>query len=225
MRSMTPTSGTSPAPVLALDDMTSRDPSLASANAAALATARAAGLPVLDGLVIPVDVAAQVAEAVTARRCPRRSSPPCAVHGATSRRVGDPSWPGRRLPTRTAARRRWLASSSRCSTCARGASCWRRSGPVVASADGGPMAVLVQPFVVPAWGGVMFGADPVSGRTDRLVVSAVPGGPHRLVSGEVDGTQMTLSPHRHTRARTAVAALQGHVASVETIEPERATPD
>jgi pyruvate,water dikinase len=69
---------------------------------------------------------------------------------------------------------------------------------VVASADGGPMAVLVQPFVVPAWGGVMFGADPVSGRTDRLVVSAVPGGPHRLVSGEVDGTQMTLSPHRHT---------------------------
>ena len=65
---------------------------------------------------------------------------------------------------------------------------------VVASADGGPMAVLVQPFVVPAWGGVMFGADPVSGRTDRLVVSAVPGGPHRLVSGKVDGTQMTLSP-------------------------------
>ena len=36
-----------------------------------------------------------------------------------------------------------------------------------------PMAVLVQPYLVPAWGGVLFGADPVSDRTDRMVISAV----------------------------------------------------
>jgi pyruvate,water dikinase len=66
---------------------------------------------------------------------------------------------------------------------------------VVASAEGGPMAVLVQPLLQPAWGGVMFGADPVTGLSDRLLVSAVPGGPDRLVSGAVSGTQMALSPH------------------------------
>jgi pyruvate,water dikinase len=38
----------------------------------------------------------------------------------------------------------------------------------------------------------MFGVDPVSGRTDRRVVSAVRGGPEPLVSGEVDGSRYVL---------------------------------
>jgi pyruvate,water dikinase len=38
----------------------------------------------------------------------------------------------------------------------------------------------------------MFGIDPVSGRTDRRVVSAVRGGPEPLVSGEVDGSRYLL---------------------------------
>jgi pyruvate,water dikinase len=46
----------------------------------------------------------------------------------------------------------------------------------------------------------MFGADPVTGRSDRLVVAAVPGGPDRLVSGQVDGAQLTLSPRGRVRA-------------------------
>ena len=70
---------------------------------------------------------------------------------------------------------------------------------VVRSADDEPMGVLVQPFLEPAWGGVLFGADPVTGRSDRLVVSAVRGGPDRLVSGQVDGVQMTLSQHGRLR--------------------------
>jgi pyruvate,water dikinase len=40
-----------------------------------------------------------------------------------------------------------------------------------------PIAVLVQPLIEPKFGGVMFGIDPVSGRTDRRVVSAVRAGP------------------------------------------------
>jgi pyruvate,water dikinase len=55
-----------------------------------------------------------------------------------------------------------------------------------------PIAVLVQPLIEPAYGGVMFGIDPVTGRTDRRVVSAVSGGPERLVSGEVDGSRYLL---------------------------------
>jgi pyruvate,water dikinase len=79
---------------------------------------------------------------------------------------------------------------------------------VIASAvleDGhaAPMAVLVQPMLRPRFGGVLFGADPVSGRTDRLLLTAVEGGPDQLVSGEVDGVQVPLSPtgRRLERAR------------------------
>ncbi|MEU5296137.1 PEP/pyruvate-binding domain-containing protein [Streptomyces umbrinus] len=56
-----------------------------------------------------------------------------------------------------------------------------------------PMAVLVQPMLAARVGGVMFGADPVGGRTDRMLVSAVRGGPDSLVSGEQPGTNYWLS--------------------------------
>lgn len=38
------------------------------------------------------------------------------------------------------------------------------------------MAVLVQWLVRPVLGGVLFGVDPVTGRSDRRVVTAVRGG-------------------------------------------------
>lgn len=57
-----------------------------------------------------------------------------------------------------------------------------------------PIAVLVQPLIDPAFGGVMFGVDPVSGRSDRRVVTVVRGGPEPLVSGEVDGARYLLDP-------------------------------
>ncbi|MFD3585207.1 PEP/pyruvate-binding domain-containing protein [Streptomyces sp. NPDC058683] len=56
-----------------------------------------------------------------------------------------------------------------------------------------PMAVLVQPMLTARVGGVMFGADPLAGRADRLLVSAVRGGPDRLVSGELAGNSYWLS--------------------------------
>jgi pyruvate,water dikinase len=83
---------------------------------------------------------------------------------------------------------------------------------------GAPMAVLVQPQLTPRWGGVLFGADPISGRTDRLVVSACQGGPDRLVSGLDDGWTAVLSPRgrvletepaRATQAAEAVGADDG----------------
>src|SRR5690606_26154780 len=55
-----------------------------------------------------------------------------------------------------------------------------------------PIAVLVQPLVEPASGGVLFGVDPVSGRSDRRLVTAVPGGPEPLVSGKVSGASYLL---------------------------------
>ncbi|HKF92277.1 MAG TPA: PEP/pyruvate-binding domain-containing protein, partial [Acidimicrobiia bacterium] len=57
-----------------------------------------------------------------------------------------------------------------------------------------PIAVLFQSLIEPAYGGVMFGVDPVSGRSDQRVVTAVHGGPERLVSGEVNGSRYVLDP-------------------------------
>ena len=51
-----------------------------------------------------------------------------------------------------------------------------------------PIAVLVQPMVQPELAGVLFGVDPVTGRSDRRVVSAVDGRPDQLVAGTVDGS-------------------------------------
>lgn len=55
-----------------------------------------------------------------------------------------------------------------------------------------PIAVLIQPLIEPAYGGVLFGADPVTGRSDRRVVSAIEGGPEPLVSGEREGSRYIL---------------------------------
>ena len=73
-----------------------------------------------------------------------------------------------------------------------------------AGVPGSPIAVLVQPLIEPRYGGVLFGVDPVTGRTDRKTVSAVDGGPEPLVSGEVDGSRYVLD----TKAR-AIDFTQG----------------
>jgi pyruvate,water dikinase len=49
-------------------------------------------------------------------------------------------------------------------------------------------AVIVQEMVPASHAGVAFSADPVSGRRDRIVVSATAGLADRLVSGEIDGS-------------------------------------
>ncbi|WP_254646125.1 PEP/pyruvate-binding domain-containing protein [Streptomyces sp. GbtcB6] len=75
-----------------------------------------------------------------------------------------------------------------------------------------PMAVLVQPMLTARVGGVMFGADPVAGRADRMLVSAVRGGPDRLVGGEQDGSSYWLSRHgRLLRTEPADAGDPGVV--------------
>ena len=51
--------------------------------------------------------------------------------------------------------------------------------------------VLVQPFVHTELGGVLFGVDPVSGRSDRIVVAAA-ADPEQVVSGRVDGIRNEL---------------------------------
>jgi pyruvate,water dikinase len=64
-----------------------------------------------------------------------------------------------------------------------------------AHAETEPIAVLIQPMIEPSVAGVYFGVDPVTGRSDRRVVTAVRGQPNKLVSGEVDGSRWLVDPH------------------------------
>jgi len=63
---------------------------------------------------------------------------------------------------------------------------------VRADAADRPIAVLVQPAIDPEVAGVYFEVDPVTGRTDRRVITVVEGQPDQLVSGEVQGSRYVL---------------------------------
>ncbi|MEQ1710773.1 MAG: PEP/pyruvate-binding domain-containing protein [Hyphomicrobium sp.] len=56
-------------------------------------------------------------------------------------------------------------------------------------------AVIVQRMVPARAAGVAFSADPVSGRRDRVVISATEGIAERLVSGEIDGADYAIDKH------------------------------
>lgn len=178
------------APVVSLDDPTAVDPAVTGAKAANLARAASAGLPVLPGFALTTG--ASPAEALDQLRAAwsdlggqdttlvvRSSSTAedldnSSMAGQFTSVVGVVGWPDFVAAIDTV-----LASG-------------------MASA---PMAVLVQPQVRSDRGGVLFGVDPVTGNRRRLLVEAVPGLPHDLVSGSVTATRYLLS--RHGRLRDA----------------------
>ena len=171
------------------------------AKAANLGRAMAAGLPVLPGFVLTTAAVGLLASGSGFDRSRRareelavawallsdngrrplvvRSSSPVedqassSMAGLFSSVVGVGHWPA------------FLAAID---TVARSARLGRQDGATAA------MAVLVQPHLEPRLAGVMFGLDPLTGRTDRRIVAAVEGGPQALVSGEVDGTRYVLGP-------------------------------
>ena len=61
-----------------------------------------------------------------------------------------------------------------------------------AGVNDAPLAVLVQTMAEARLGGVLFGADPVTGRVDRLFVAAVDRRPDALVRGELQGAHYLL---------------------------------
>ena len=176
--------------VLGLDDPRALAPELAGAKAAALAAAARAGLPVLPGMVVTTAAARPLGDELWAAWSEVSHSGELSLVARSSSTVEDGSnssmaglftsvldvcgWEDFRSAIEAV-----LASSN-----------------VVALAPGSaasqPMAVLVQRFLRSAVGGVLFGVDPVSGRLDRMVVSATDQGPSALVSGQVDGTRYVL---------------------------------
>ncbi|HUR18406.1 MAG TPA: PEP/pyruvate-binding domain-containing protein [Acidimicrobiales bacterium] len=188
--------------VVALHDRRALDAALVGAKAASLARAALHGLPVLPGFVLTT----------------RATAEPGTVNGAEGQLVPavvdqelEVAWRrlsagGRRLVVRSSSTVEDGHSSSMAGlfTSVLDVEDWPRfllavervlsSRKAIPGLESAPMAVLVQPQLDPRSGGVLFGADPVTGRTDRLLVAAVEGGPDQLVSGVIDGAQYLLSP-------------------------------
>lgn len=207
--------------VIALDDARARNIRTTGAKAAHLARAAGAGLPVLPGFVLVPAAAAPEAPhgAGEVRRAwaelSGEGTRPLVVRSSSAHEDGTESSMAGLFETVLDVRdweafadavRRVLGSARRVAV--------RKltGGPHAAEAlegDGadacGPddddraagagMAVLVQPMMRAVAGGVMFGADPLTGRHDRVLVSAVPGGPDRLVDGSTQGVRYQLTRH------------------------------
>jgi pyruvate,water dikinase len=183
------------ADLIDLADPGATDGSLVGAKAANLARARTAGLPVLAGFVLTTSWDHR------GWSHPSRQDRPSPARTAWDR-LGAGERP---LVVRSSSTNEDGGSSSMAGvfTSVLDVATWGDFTTAVdevlasgarAAVPGAHMAVLIQPQLAPRWGGVLFGADPVTGRSDRLVVSAVEGGPDALVSGRVAGWTAALSP-------------------------------
>ena len=193
---------------LALVESPAEDLDLAGAKGAALARAAHAGLPVIPGFVVTIPattdhrVAPEIREAWETLSEGGRH--PLVVRSSSSLEDGSVSSMAGRFASVIDVRG-WDAF---CDAVAE-----VLSSSDIVTLDGtptlirAPMAILVQRFLAPESGGVMFGLDPVSGRRDRLAVAVVEGGPHHLVHGETDGSRYTLT--RRGRAVEHVAGDGG----------------
>ena len=196
----------SPGAVVTLESAAALDPEVVGAKAASLARSLRDGLPVLPGWVLttgalaspaageqplPVDAELRAAWAEASeggRRAVVVRSSSTVEDGRTSSMAG--------MFTSVLNVRDWPTFRQAVDTVL-------ESAKVVALADAGareraraPMAVLIQPQLDATVGGVLFGVDPVSGRTDHVVVSASEAGPAAIVGGEVDGSRYVLSRRR-----------------------------
>ena len=201
--------------VVTLDDKAARRADF-GAKASNLAVARGSGLPVIDGFVIPPTLAASLAFDAHHHETPELHAVQ-AAWASLSRHGSDA------VVVRSSSLVEDTAGSSRAGVFesvvdVRG---WddfvdavRAVAGSAARAPGdaaAPLAVLVQRHVDPARSGVMFTVDPVTGRTDRIVVAVVDGGPQGLVSGTESGARVVLDRHgRILDGSRGVAPLARH---------------
>ncbi|MGY0061692.1 PEP/pyruvate-binding domain-containing protein [Streptomyces sp. LZ34] len=183
--------------VVPLDHPLARQPASAGSKAAHLARAAGAGLPVLPGFVILHSPESETREpaahsaynGLTTRQAWRELSAdgarPLAVRSSSPQEdTQESSMAGQFASVLDV--RGWDAFRAAVRTVLDSA---RRTG----SGPAAPMAVLVQPMLAVRAGGVLFTADPLAARLDRMLVSAVQGGPDTLVSGARSGTDYHLT--------------------------------
>lgn len=192
--------------VLALGDARSVRPELVGAKAANLAIAARAGLRVLPGFVVTTDAVAHGLEdpdtVATLRTALHElgAGPVVVRSSSTIEDAGESSMAGRFTSVLGVCG--WDDFHDAAQRVA-------ASADAVRDIDGTPAAIgiLVQPMLDARFGGVMFAKDPLTGRSDRLVVEVVAGGPDALVSGRALAARWVLSPHGRVLDHTSVAGV------------------
>lgn len=193
--------------VVSLDDLAAIDPGLTGGKAAALARARRHGITTAPGLVLTTELSRRRDDGVElADLLTPGVLDAVATLGADGHHVdGDGDGDGA-VAVRSSSVVEDTSSSSAAGQFesvlgVRGADALVAAVEEVlasrerAQAASEPIAVLIQPMVRPSRAGVAFGVDPVTGRSDRRVVTAVRGSPAGLVGGEVDGGRWVLDGH------------------------------
>ncbi|WP_436771567.1 PEP/pyruvate-binding domain-containing protein [Yinghuangia sp. YIM S09857] len=211
------TEPTQTSPVVPLDTEQAANPDLTGTKAANLARAAAAGLPVLPGftLVPPPSANGSGADAGTDastealraawHRLAGSANRPLAVRSSSRHEDTENSSMAGRFRTVLDVRG-WDAFTDAVREVLDSAALDPAALDPAALADGdrathdnacaphdAAMAVLVQPMLHPEVGGVMFGADPVTGRTDRIVLGVAAGGPADLVDGSTQGVRYRMT--------------------------------
>jgi len=161
-------------------------------KAAALAHLAAAGLPVLPGVVVPVGAVVDDLDASSPLvRALRRTLGPGPLIARSSSPVEDTSGGS------MAGRFETVADIVDDGGLAEAIRTVAASGERVAAEDQldtvPDVAVLVQPMVTGV-GGVCFGVEPVTGRSDRLLAVVSVEGPDAVVSGRVAGVRHLFDP-------------------------------
>lgn len=186
--------------VVPLDTERAKDRAVTGAKAANLARSAVAGLPVLPGFVlVPAE---RAPGAVTGEEAVRRAwrdlagaeghERPLVVWSSSAHEdTEDSSMTGRFDSVLDV--RGWEDFTTAAQTVLDSARRVRVLHPPEDAAPGDGMAVLVQPMLRAAVGGVMSGADPVEGPDDRMLVSVVRGGPDQLVDGSTQGVRYQLT--------------------------------
>lgn len=175
---------TNPGEAIDLADPRATDPAVTGAKASVLAKALAAGLPVVPGFVIPTGAT---------------GSSPCAREAWRGvSRLGLDAVAVRSSSTVEDAAESSMAGMFTSVLDVRGEHGFDaavdevlESGRAVSGTA--PMAVLVQPMVDSRWGGVLFTADPITGRTDHMVVAASADGASAVVDGGASSFTAALS--------------------------------
>lgn len=171
------------------------DPSLVGGKAAALAVAAAAGMPTLPGVVLTTQFCDEIDAGASLCAHPAVRQAFDAACGSLHSLVVRSSSPIEDQTTSS------MAGQFESVIGTKGVAEFEAAVAAVlasrarAGARDRSIAVLIQPVLDPLVGGVTFGIDPVTGRADRRVVTAVTGRPGALVSGQIDGSRYLLDEH------------------------------
>ena len=184
---------TRPEVLVTLRDRSSLDPSLVGSKAANLARLAQTGFRVPDGLVLTTraDLSDGLPRDLTDRILDQFGEDPLAVRSsATAEDLPHSSYAEQYESALEVEGPEQLESAVlACLASLRS----DRMSAFEAGGAGASMAVLLQPIVAAYAAGVAFSAHPFSGARDQVVVNAVLGLGHRLVSGEVTPDQWVVT--------------------------------